>query len=89
MSEQSPTTQFMYTYIEIATPGKTYQEILDECNECNCCDEHKRAKPTSLDFIPIDPFASSIDTGIPKVKSCKCHCRQTARMVCRIYGTLD
>ena len=69
-----------YTIFE----GKSWQEKMDSCNKCNCCEHHRLKKPRLLlpgarayDYIDVLD-----DTKELWYKDCKCKCRYLARRMC-------
>ena len=64
------------THIE----GTTWQEKLDTCNSCTCCDRHQHNKPYK--FEPYYNHKSSRETLIQN--NCDCSCEHDARQICDI-----
>jgi hypothetical protein len=64
--------------------GKSWQEKLDICNECYCCERHNFKKPDML--VPIikgyDYIDLLDDTKELWYKDCRCKCRYLARRMC-------
>ena len=67
-----------------AFAGKSWQEKLDICNECICCEHHNFRKPhvlkpliQSYDYIDVLD-----DTKELWYKECRCKCRYLARRMC-------
>lgn len=64
--------------------GKSWQEKLDICNKCDCCERHNFKKPNTL--IPIirayDYIDLLDDTKELWYKDCRCKCRYLARRMC-------
>ncbi len=58
------------------------QTLIDIMAECNCCAEHSINKPTVF-----QPWTSNYACPLQIVKECKCDCRHTARMICRLCPT--
>lgn len=58
--------------------GATWQDKLDTCNACNCCQRHQYNKPYKLE--PYYSPMSSDHTGLDR--DCKCCCRHYARVIC-------
>ena len=54
-------------------------------NQCNCCEKHKKRKPTYNEFLngncPAYPTQSTKKQLIHK--QCKCPCRHLVRHICR------
>lgn len=61
--------------------GKTYQEKLDTLNKCECCERHKKNKPSTFStWIELDfKFKDNTEFNV----NCKCDCRHVARHICR------
>jgi hypothetical protein len=61
--------------------GKSWQDKLDTCNKCDCCERHNFKKPNLL--IPIIQAYDYIDllddTKELWYKDCRCKCRYLAR----------
>ena len=68
----------LYSHIK----GSTWQEKLDTCNMCMCCERHQRNKP--LKFEPY--YRDQIIREGLTTNSCPCNCRHSARSIC-YYGT--
>ena len=65
--------------------GKTWQEKLDNCYKCNCCDRHNVNKPQVL--FPNVQGTDCIDdldtsTEVWSLGLCRCKCRYLARRMC-------
>jgi len=63
--------------------GKSWQEKLDICNECYCCERHLYRKPhlvlpTVHEFDAIDV----LDAENHRFGVCRCMCRFLARRMC-------
>jgi len=63
--------------------AKSWQEKMDFCNECNCCESHMINKPrcvlpTVHDFDCIDV----LDAEDRRFGVCRCRCRYLARRMC-------
>jgi len=64
--------------------GKSWQEKMNNCNECKCCDHHILNKPRyvlptvrEIDYIDV------LDTTKELwYKECRCKCRYLARRMC-------
>ena len=55
--------------------------IVQKCSECQCCEDHKKNRPTSL--IHRDyPMNSDQE----RERECQCSCRHFSRWVCSAYG---
>lgn len=69
-------------------PFDMYELIgMDECinmfkafENCNCCEEHNKRKPTIYHFYAgyVPPYSTS-----NRKKICPCPCRHICRMICR------
>jgi hypothetical protein len=67
-----------------AFAGKSWQEKLDICNECECCEQHMFLKPyLVLPTVRGYDYIDVIDTtnGL-RYRECKCKCRFLARRMC-------
>ena len=71
--------------IDALTPDEA-KDKLNKLNNCECCERHSSRKPKIYKFwnMPATkkwdmPSSEESDSII----SCKCHCRQTARFICR------
>jgi hypothetical protein len=64
--------------------GKSWQEKMDICNECNCCELHKFKKPNLLvPFVRAYDYIDLLDdTKELWYKDCWCKCRYLARRMC-------
>ena len=62
--------------------------IVNICNKCNCCERHKRDRPTTLEpWIENDSQTPWPPYGPPQ--HCSCPCRHLSRFVCRhSFGVL-
>jgi hypothetical protein len=65
--------------------GKSWQEKLDICNECYCCERHNISRPryvlpTVHEFDAIDVLDTT--TEVWRLGLCKCKCRFLARRMC-------
>ena len=63
--------------------GKSWQEKLNKCNECNCCESHQCLRPryvlpTVYEFDAIDV----LDAENNRFGVCRCKCRFLARRMC-------
>ena len=63
--------------------GKSWQEKLDICNECYCCERHLCRKPHLIlpnvhEFDAIDV----LDAENHRFGVCRCKCRYLARRMC-------
>ena len=68
-----------YTVFE----GKSWQEKMIKCNECNCCKSHQCLRPryvlpTVHEFDAIDV----LDSENHRFGVCRCKCRFLARRMC-------
>ena len=64
--------------------GKSWQEKMDSCNKCNCCEHHSFRKPrlvlpTVHDYDYVDLLDTTKELWY---KECKCKCRYLARRMC-------
>ena len=64
--------------------GKSWQEKMDNCNKCNCCENHRIRKPrvvllTVQNYDYIDVLDTTKELWY---KECKCKCRYLARRMC-------
>jgi hypothetical protein len=64
--------------------GKSWQEKMDICNECNCCELHNFKKPNLLvPLIQVYDYIDLLDdTKELWYKDCKCKCRYLPRRMC-------
>ena len=64
--------------------GKSWQEKLDICNKCDCCERHNFKKPNLL--VPLikgyDYIDLLDDTKELWYKDCRCKCRYLPRRMC-------
>lgn len=67
-----------------AFAGKSWQEKLDICNECICCEHHNFRKPHVLKPLiqAYDYIDVLDDTKELWYKECRCKCRYLARRMC-------
>ena len=65
-------------------PGITYQDKLDGLNKCNCCERHKKYKPSVFAFW--DTTHVNFSNSPPE---CECDCRHIARIICRHCAPLN
>ena len=67
-----------------AFAGKSWQEKMDTCNKCDCCERHNFKKPNLL--VPIIKAYDYIDllddTKELWYRDCRCRCRYLARRMC-------
>ena len=63
--------------------GTTYQDKLNTLNQCTCCIRHSTNRPSILQ--PWYELPTNYNNY--SHHQCKCHCRQTARMICRYIYT--
>ena len=61
-------------------PGKTLEEKLKHCNDCNCCIRHQHLKPDKLKF-QTDWEEEAKPLWV--YNTCPCDCRHMARFICR------
>lgn len=65
--------------------GETWQEKLDTLIMCDCCERHKKDKPSI-----ISPWK---DTPLTRTRlsdhECHCDCRHLARFICRQFEIVD
>ena len=59
-----------------------WQRVIDQLGECNCCERHKKNKPTTFERWSDTPITGNWDNG------CLCDCRSLARRVCRGFDEL-
>lgn len=62
--------------------GKTWQEKLNACNECMCCDQHQDNRPSK--FEPYYNDDEPYDETWTK-NNCTCRCEDSAKQLC-YYG---
>jgi hypothetical protein len=64
--------------------GKSWQEKMAICNECNCCELHNFKKPNLLvPLIQVYDYIDLLDdTKELWYKDCKCKCRYLPRRMC-------
>jgi len=55
--------------------------IVKKCSECQCCEDHKKNRPTSLIHREY-----SVNPHQERERECQCSCRHFSRWVCRAYG---
>jgi hypothetical protein len=67
-----------------AFAGKSWQEKLDTCNKCDCCERHNFRKPHTLTPIikAYDYVDLLDDTKELWYKDCRCKCRYLPRRMC-------
>ena len=67
-----------------AFAGKSWQEKLDTCNKCDCCERHNFKKPHTLTPIiqAYDYIDLLDDTKELWYNDCRCKCRYLARRMC-------
>jgi len=67
-----------------AFSGKSWQEKMDSCNKCNCCERHSFQKPRYVLPIVYDyDYVDVLDTTKELwYKECRCKCRYLARRMC-------
>ncbi len=70
-----------YTVFE----GKSWQDKMNNCNECYCCERHNISRPryvlpTVHEFDAIDVLDTT--TEVWRLGLCKCKCRFLARRMC-------
>lgn len=63
--------------------GDTWEEKLETCLECKCCNRHNTNKPLCLAPWIDTPFHN---TNINS-SDCSCPCRHNARFICRLYNS--
>lgn len=62
-------------------PGADFQQKLDSCNACNCCETHQTNRPTVFEpWVELPHSNNSLDQ---KQNRCPCNCRHAARFICR------
>ena len=71
----------MFKYID----GETWQEKLDTLNMCDCCERHKKDKPSIISPWKDTPFTF---THLLE-HDCDCDCRHIARFMCRQFEIVD
>jgi len=78
---------FQYNHI---TPFELIETInieeikswVSNLNQCNCCEEHQKRKPTYNEFL--NGFCPEYPTKYRLIyKRCKCPCRHLVRHICR------
>lgn len=62
--------------------GQTWQEKLNACNECMCCDQHQHNRPSK--FEPYYGDDEPYDETWTK-NNCTCRCEDSAKQLC-YYG---
>jgi hypothetical protein len=64
--------------------GKSWQEKMDICNECNCCYLHQSRKPRFvLPTVQAYDYIDVMDTSNELwYRECECKCRFLARRMC-------
>lgn len=70
-----------------AFAGKSWQAKMDNCNECNCCEQHMSLRPRFLLSTVKDYDASDVlDTTkeVWRLGLCRCRCRYLARRMCEL-----
>jgi len=67
-----------------AFAGKSWQEKMDICNECNCCYRHQCRKPRYvLPNVHEYDYIDVMDTTKELLyRECECKCRFLARRMC-------
>jgi hypothetical protein len=84
MSSLTPSPRIEQVNDYSAFAGKSWQEKLDTCNKCDCCERHNFRKPHIL--IPIirayDYVDLLDDTEELWYQDCRCKCRYLARRMC-------
>jgi len=67
-----------------AFAGKSWQEKLDTCNKCDCCERHNFRKPHTLTpIIKAYDYVDLLDnTEELWYQDCRCKCRYLARRMC-------
>jgi len=86
MSLLAPTPCIDHAIDYTAFAGKSWQEKLDICNECNCCEQHMFRKPRLvLPSVQGYDYIDVLDTtnGL-RYRECKCKCRYLARRMCEV-----
>ena len=63
--------------------GDTWEEKLETCLACKCCNRHNTNKPWCLAPWIDTPFHN---TNINS-SDCSCPCRHNARFICRLYNS--
>lgn len=68
-----------------AFAGKSWQEKMNSCNNCKCCERHDTNKPRYLmpsvqDYDYIDVLDTT--TEVWRLGLCKCKCRYLAQRMC-------
>ena len=70
-------------YIERSVDGEYAQRVLDWYAKCDCCERHKKDKPTVWETY-TDTMPTNNNT-----ERCECACRHMARKICRLYSEVD
>lgn len=55
--------------------------MINVLNSCNCCNEHKKNKPTLEQYL--NGYVPNYNCKYQKLKKCKCKCRSFCRNLCR------
>ena len=59
------------------------QVIVQNLNQCECCNQHKQRKPEN--YAPLPEYSPKCS----EPKACKCMCRHMARNICREHQDID
>tara|TARA_B100000902_G_scaffold288540_1_gene274726 strand:+ start:594 stop:1028 length:435 start_codon:yes stop_codon:yes gene_type:complete len=63
-----------------AIPGKTWEEKLMSCINCECCPRHMTNRPSVLEPWIELPWSETYENDRDE---CVCPCRHNARFICR------
>jgi len=85
MSSLSPSPCLEHVIDYTIFGGKSWQDKMDICNECKCCEPHNINKPRYVlpsvcDFDCIDVLDTT--TEVWRLGLCRCKCRYLARRMC-------
>lgn len=75
-----------HDFLERITQDKHKAEnILKECNNCQCCADHQQNRPT--EYAPwVEVPQTERPFGAHQLsRACECRCRHVARWICRCH----